>query len=114
MPSNTSSSVFFYVYVLESIKDGKRYIGHTNNLKNRLEFHNKGLNPSTKNRRPFILLCYKKFKNELEAIRYEKYLKSLKGGKQLYLEIEKMEKPFKNNQLSGSVGTPQNAGHSKE
>lgn len=43
MPSNTTSRIFFqYVYVLESLKDGKRYIGYTGNLKKRLEEHNKG------------------------------------------------------------------------
>ena len=33
MPSNTTSNAFFYVYVLESLKDFKRYTGYTNNLK---------------------------------------------------------------------------------
>ena len=33
MLSNTTSRVFFhYVYVLESLKDGNRYIGYTDNL----------------------------------------------------------------------------------
>ena len=44
MPSNTTSSVFFYIYVLESMKDYKRYIGYSNNLKRRVEEHKKGLN----------------------------------------------------------------------
>ena len=43
MPSNTTSSVFFYIYVLESLKDGDKYIGYANNLKKRLEEHKKGL-----------------------------------------------------------------------
>ncbi len=34
--------MFFWIYVLESIKNGERYIGYTNNLKRRLEEHNKG------------------------------------------------------------------------
>ncbi|MDP3244760.1 MAG: GIY-YIG nuclease family protein, partial [bacterium] len=33
--------MFFYVYALESLKDAKLYIGYTNNLKRRLEKHNK-------------------------------------------------------------------------
>jgi len=36
MSSNTTSSMFFYVYVLESLKDYKRYIGYTNNLKKKI------------------------------------------------------------------------------
>ncbi len=43
MPSNTTSSVLFhYVYVLESVKENNRYIGYTNNLKRRLEEHRTG------------------------------------------------------------------------
>ncbi len=82
----------FYTYILKSEKDGKRYIGYTDNLKIRLEFHNKGLNPSTKNRRPLKLFCFKIFDTKIEAMRYERYLKRLKGGKQLDVEIEEMLK----------------------
>jgi len=34
----------FYVYILKSEKDGKLYIGYTNDLKRRLEEHNSGKN----------------------------------------------------------------------
>ena len=80
----------FYTYILKSLRDGRRYIGHTNNIEVRLKFHNEGLNPSTKNRRPLILVCFKTFMSNLEADRYERYLKSLKGGKQLEIEIKQM------------------------
>jgi putative endonuclease len=80
----------YFTYVLKSIKDGKRYIGFTKNIKVRLKFHNAGLNSSTKNRRPFELLCFKKFESKIEAMRYEKYLKSLKGGRQLDIEMNDM------------------------
>lgn len=80
----------FYAYILKSEKDNKRYIGFTSDIKMRLEFHNSGLNPSNKNRRPLKLMCYKSFETQIEAMRYEKYLKKLKGGKQLDIEINKM------------------------
>ncbi len=83
----------FYTYILRSIKDDRRYIGYSDNLKLRLEFHNKGLDPSTKNRRQFKLLCFKIFDAKIEAIRYERYLKKLKGGEQLNIEIKNMDKP---------------------
>ncbi|OGZ34413.1 MAG: hypothetical protein A2Y98_03780 [Candidatus Portnoybacteria bacterium RBG_19FT_COMBO_36_7] len=82
----------FYTYILKSLKDRKRYIGFTSDIAKRLNYHNAGLNPSTKNRRPFDLFCFKKFKNKLEAERHERYLKRLKGGKQLEKEIEEMLK----------------------
>ena len=80
----------YFTYILKSLKDGRRYIGYTNNILVRLKFHNKGLNPSTKNRTPLKLICYKEFNNKLRAARYERYLKSLKGGNQLNIEIIKM------------------------
>ena len=82
----------YYTYILKSLKDNRRYIGHTSNISVRLQFHNAGINPSTKNRRPFILVCFKEFETKLEAARYERYLKSLKGGKQLVIEIREMLK----------------------
>ncbi|MBI2459690.1 MAG: GIY-YIG nuclease family protein, partial [Parcubacteria group bacterium] len=42
----------YYTYILKSLKDGRRYIGYTSNILVRLQFHNSGINPSTKNRRP--------------------------------------------------------------
>ncbi len=77
----------FYTYILRSQRDGKRYIGYSSDVKTRLKFHNDGLNPSTKNRRPLKLVCFKIFDRKLFAIRYETYLKSLKGGRQLNAEI---------------------------
>ena len=81
MPSNTTSRMFFhYVYVLESLKDGERYIGYTNNLRKRLEEHNKGKNFSTKFRLPFRLIYFEACINEqgrrflgLRLIEYKRF-----------------------------------------
>ena len=32
----------YYVYLIESLKDGRYYIGQTNNLEERLKYHNRG------------------------------------------------------------------------
>lgn len=87
MPSNTTSSVFFYVYVLESLKDLDRYIGYTNNLKRRLEEHNKGLSFSTKFRRPFKLIYFEGCLSEQDAKRREHYLKTTQGRRFLGLRL---------------------------
>jgi hypothetical protein len=34
--------IYYYVYVLRSEKDGKFYVGYTNNVRKRLEQHNSG------------------------------------------------------------------------
>ena len=46
----------FHVYVLKSEKDGKNYVGFTNDLRKRLIEHEKGLVKSTANRRPLCSL----------------------------------------------------------
>ncbi len=51
----------YYVYVLKSIKDGKRYIGFTDNLERRISEHNYGKVKSTKNRRPLELIYFEEY-----------------------------------------------------
>jgi putative endonuclease len=87
MPSNTTSSVFFFVYVLESLKDGKRYIGYTNNLKKRIEEHKEGLTFSTKPRLPFKLIYFEGCLNQEDAKRRERYLKGTQGRRFLGLRL---------------------------
>jgi putative endonuclease len=65
-----------YVHVLQSLKDGKLYIGHTGDLKARIQQHNAGENASTKYRRPFKLLCYEACNILEDAIQREKALKT--------------------------------------
>ena len=65
----------YYVYVLRSSKDGKKYIGISQNIKERLKQHNNGQNTSTKNRRPFKLEFYKLCDNKIEALKLEKRYK---------------------------------------
>ena len=50
--------MFYYTYVLGSLKDNKFYIGYCSDLKKRLDEHRNGLVESTKNRRPFKLVYY--------------------------------------------------------
>ena len=71
----------FYVYILLSQKDRKRYIGYTSDLKKRLDEHNNGLVLSTKHRRPVKLIYYEACLNVEDAKRREKYLKSQWGCK---------------------------------
>jgi putative endonuclease len=68
-----------YVYVLESIKDAKKYVGYTKNLKFRFEQHQKGLVDSTRKRRPLRLIYYEACINQQDATFREKYLKTIYG-----------------------------------
>ena len=69
----------FYVYVLQSMKDDKFYVGFTRDLKLRFDQHEKGLVDSTKNRRPFKLIYYEACLDQGDAKRREKYLKTYHG-----------------------------------
>jgi len=52
----------WHVYVLESLKNKRLYIGYTNNLRRRLEEHNKGIGGEyTKNNKPFKLIFCESF-----------------------------------------------------
>ena len=70
----------FFVYVLQSQKDHKYYIGHTNNLVRRIQDHNRGKSKSVKTRGPFQLILKESFPARADAMRREKQIKKYKGG----------------------------------
>jgi putative endonuclease len=61
------------------MKDLNFYVGYTNNLVNRIEDHNKGKVPSTKNRVPLKLIYWEGCLSQHDATRREKYLKTAWG-----------------------------------
>jgi len=78
---------FHYVYILESLKDKALYIGYTNNLRRRLEEHNKAKSFSTKFRLPFRLIYFEGCINQEDAKRRERYLKTTQGRRFLGLRL---------------------------
>ena len=75
--------MFYYVYVLQSLKDNQWYTGYTPDLRKRIKIHEDGLVESTRNRRPFKLIYFEGCLNEQDATRREKYLKS--GNGKIYI-----------------------------
>ena len=75
--------MFYYIYVLKSIKEDEIYVGYTIDLKKRFEEHNRGHNISTKAYKPWILIHYEAFLSEKDATRREKYLKTSQGSRLL-------------------------------
>jgi len=72
----------FYVYILYSEKLDRFYVGYSENPELRLaERHNTGRVKATKNGIPYILRAKKSFPSELEAIREERRIKSMKSRK---------------------------------
>lgn len=70
---------FWYVYVLQSQRDGQFYMGSTNNLKRRLLQHQRGENISTAKRLPIELMYFEGHRSKDNALRREKYFKTTKG-----------------------------------
>ena len=69
----------YFVYVLRSKVTGASYVGHTNNLEKRLHEHNNGTSASTRGNRPWGLVYQEEFPTRSEAVRREKYFKSVQG-----------------------------------
>ncbi|HRZ95032.1 MAG TPA: GIY-YIG nuclease family protein [Candidatus Moranbacteria bacterium] len=72
-----------YLYILKSLKDGKTYIGSTDDLKRRLAQHEKGKVESTKNRLPMELIYQENYNLLAEARYMERYYKSCAGRKKI-------------------------------
>lgn len=80
---NSTAIMFHYVYVLESLKNNELYIGYCADLRKRVREHNRGLNFSTKPYLPWQLIHYEAYRNERDARRREKYLKTNQGARLL-------------------------------
>lgn len=71
--------MYYYVYVLQSLKDYFFYVGYTKDVKNRTNEHNNGKVKSTQNRRPLKLVYWEGCLNQRDATNREKYLKTAWG-----------------------------------
>ncbi|MST03969.1 MAG: GIY-YIG nuclease family protein [Candidatus Pacebacteria bacterium] len=80
--------LFYYVYILESLLDKKRYIGYTSNLKRRIEEHKNGKSFSTKSRLPIKLIYFEGSLNIDDAKRREIYFKTTRGRRSLVKRLK--------------------------
>lgn len=71
------------LYVLQSLKNNRTYVGSTNNFKIRLKQHNSGQVISTKYRTPLKVLFTEEFDTLKEARKREAYYKSGAGRRKL-------------------------------
>lgn len=65
----------YYVYLLQSQKNNKFYVGYTASLKRRLKQHNAGKVKSTKANIPYKLVYFEGFRSKKDALIREKKLK---------------------------------------
>jgi putative endonuclease len=102
LPPNNKSSLNVFVYILESKTDHSFYIGQTNDLDKRLEFHNHGLSKYTSRKRPWIVVYFEKYKTRTEAIKRERFLKQQRNRSFYKSLIE--------NWIGSSAGYPEDSG----
>lgn len=69
----------YFVYVLQSKKDGGWYIGFMNNFKRRIVEHNKGKIKSTARRGFLSIIYFEGYIFKSDALGREKFLKSGAG-----------------------------------
>jgi putative endonuclease len=69
----------YYIYILQSEKNGKYYIGSTNNLEDRLKRHNDGRSRYTKSGIPWELLYREEHVDRSSALKREKQIKRQKS-----------------------------------
>ncbi len=81
--SNPTPSAMFTTYILKSIKDGSYYYGNTKDLSNRLKMHNSGKVKYTKSKMPWIVQYTENFESRSEALKREKFFKTIDGYKWL-------------------------------
>jgi putative endonuclease len=75
------NKILYFVYILLNPKTSKFYIGHTDNLKRRIEEHNTGCGGKyTRQNGPWILVYSEPHPDRSSAMKRERYLKSTKGS----------------------------------
>jgi putative endonuclease len=83
------------VYVLQSLKDNRTYIGSTDNFERRFKQHNSCQVKSTRHRIPFKILFIEEFQTLAEARKRETWWKSGAGRKKLkeYFDVNHQIQP---------------------
>ena len=79
----------YYVYVLQSERDGCFYVGYTQELQQRLKLHNAGKVESTRDRKPLKLVYYEACTNQRDALHRERYLKTAYGKRYIRNRLRK-------------------------
>ncbi|NOX16946.1 MAG: GIY-YIG nuclease family protein [Chlorobi bacterium] len=81
----------FSAYILKSEKADVYYIGSTEDVLKRLEVHNSPKARWTKKYQPWVLEYHEEFETRSEAVKRERFLKSLKGVKRKLDKIKSGE-----------------------
>ena len=81
--------MFYYTYILQSLKNNSLYIGYTSDLQKRFKEHNSGMSKATIPFIPYKLIFYEAFLNRIDAKNREEYLKGGYGRKTIKAIIKR-------------------------
>jgi len=79
----------FFVYILQSVTTRRFYVGHTDDLAQRVAEHNAGRSPYTKGRGPWVLVCVEAFSTRAEAMKREREIKARKSRRYIEKLVER-------------------------
>jgi len=71
----------YYVYILRSLRSNSYYVGHSVDVKKRLNEHNSGAVKATKYKRPYIIVYTESYTAAAEARKREYQIKRQKSKK---------------------------------
>ncbi|MFA5403550.1 MAG: GIY-YIG nuclease family protein, partial [Ignavibacteria bacterium] len=77
----------YFVYILRSLKNGKYYIGQTQDLESRIKVHNSAKARWTKRYQPWELIHSEIYTRRCDAMKREKFLKNIGGIRERLNEI---------------------------
>ncbi|MCK6616578.1 MAG: GIY-YIG nuclease family protein [Cyclobacteriaceae bacterium] len=81
----------FFVYILQSLKSGRFYVGQTHDLNKRLEEHNSDQAGHTKKEQPWKILWQQQVNARADALALERKIK--KRGAKRFLQDSSIIKP---------------------
>jgi putative endonuclease len=68
----------YYVYIIQSAKDGRYYVGSTQDIEARVARHNQGRSKYTRNRGPWEVVYFEEYSRRADAVKREKVIKNRK------------------------------------
>jgi|GEM_PF-169266 len=96
----------YFVYVIESLKDGTYYVGSTRDLSERMERHNQGRSTYTKSRKPWKLVYTEEHPDRSRAIIREREIKSRKSKGYIEALVRASRQSRQNNFKGATLNRP--------
>jgi putative endonuclease len=81
----------YYVYIIQSQRFDKYYIGSTSDIEKRIEFHNSRRARYTKRYQPWVLRHIEEYNSRAEAVRRERELKGVKDVRRVLEQLGKIK-----------------------